>query len=149
MVARLQNKGASDTSNKNQERRNMTLAEVKAIVQADVLTSYIDLSQQVCAVCASDMMSDVLAFAESKTLVLTGLATNQTLRTAEIADAAAIVFVRGKRPDAEVITIAEQKKIPLLVTEFCMHDACGLLYLKGLRGVTEQVRKRLSEHARR
>lgn len=149
MVARLQHKDASGTSNKNRERKIMTLAEIKAIVQADVLTSDIDLSQQVCAVCASDMMSDVLAFAESKTLVLTGLATHQTLITAEIADAAAIIFVRGKRPDAEVITSAEQKKIPLMATEFCMHDACGLLYLKGLRGVTEQVRKRLSEYARR
>ncbi|MDZ7319716.1 MAG: DRTGG domain-containing protein [candidate division KSB1 bacterium] len=127
----------------------MTLAEVKTIVQADVLTSHIDLSQQVHAACASDMMSDVLAFAAPATLVITGLATQQTLRTAEIADAAAIVFVRGKRPNAEVIAIADQKKIPLLATEYCMHDACGLLYSKGLGGVTEQVRKRLIEHGRR
>jgi len=124
----------------------MTLAEVKAILNAELLTAYEnDLSLQVRSACASDMMSDVLAFTEPEALVITGLANEQTLRTVEIADAVAVVFVRGKRPAAAIITNANDKKIPLMTTEFCMYDACGLLFNKGLCGVTRQVKKILGK----
>ena len=47
---------------------------------------------------ASDLMSDVLAFAWPGTLLLTGLTNVQIVRTAQMMDIPAIVFVRGKRP---------------------------------------------------
>lgn len=126
----------------------MILAEVKEILKAELLTDdENDLSLQVRSACASDMMSDVLAFTEPEALVITGLVSQQTLRTVEIADAVAVVFVRGKRPAADIIATANEKKISLMSTEFCMHDACGLLFMKGLGGVTEQVRKILSKNA--
>ncbi len=125
----------------------MTLAEVKAVLNGELLTNNEnDLLLQVCSACASDMMSDVLAFTEPEALVITGLASQQTLRTVEIADAVAVVFVRGKRPAADIIAVANEKKIPLMTTEFCMYDACGLLFNKGLPGVTEQVRKILNKN---
>jgi predicted transcriptional regulator len=125
----------------------MTLAEVKAILEAELLThDQNELSNQVYSACASDMMSDVLAFTEPEALVITGLASQQTLRTVQIADAVAVVFVRGKRPAADIISEANRKKIPLMTTEFCMYDACGLLFNRGLCGVTEQVRKILGKN---
>jgi predicted transcriptional regulator len=123
----------------------MTLAEVKETLQAELLTPDLSLSPEVHSACASDMMSDVLAFTRPECLIITGLANQQTLRTVEIADAVAVVFVRGKRPDSEVIVAANSKMIPLMTTEFCMYDACGLLFNKGLCGVTEQVRKILGK----
>ncbi|HEX9975058.1 MAG TPA: DRTGG domain-containing protein [bacterium] len=123
----------------------MTLAEVKETLQAELLTQESDLSLEVQSACASDMMSDVLAFTKPECLIITGLANQQTLRTVEIADAQAVLFVRGKRPDQDVIAAANTKKIPLLATNFCMYDACGLLFNKGLCGVTEQVRKILGK----
>jgi len=123
----------------------MTLAEVKETLQAELLTQDLDLSHEVRSACASDMMSDVLAFTERDCLIITGLANHQTLRTVEIADAVAIVFVRGKRPDQTVIAAANIKNIPLMATDFCMYDACGLLFNRGLCGVTEQVRKILGK----
>lgn len=123
----------------------MTLAEVKETLQAELLTFESDLSHEVRSACASDMMSDVLAFTERDCLIITGLANHQTLRTVEIADAVAIVFVRGKRPDQAVVAAANMKNIPLLATDFCMYDACGLLFNRGLVGVTEQVRKILGK----
>jgi len=127
----------------------MTLEEVREILKAELLTHNVNLSIEVCSACASDMMSDVLALTEPGALIITGLATTQTLRTMEIADAAAVVFVRGKRPDDDVIALADKKEIPLMSTEFCMHDACGLLFLRGLCGVTEQVKKLLNKNGRR
>jgi predicted transcriptional regulator len=118
----------------------MTLLEVKELLQAELLTQNVDISNDVLSVCASDLMSDVLAFHSSKTLILTGLTNQQTIRTVEIADAVGVVFVRGKRPENEIIEFALKKQIPLMTTNYCMYDASGLLYSKGLRGVTEQVR---------
>ncbi len=126
----------------------MTLGEVKEILQAELLTDNLNLSETVHSACASDMMSDVLAYTEPNTLILTGLLNPQTIRTGEIADAKAVVFVRGKKPNNELIALAEEKRIPLLRTEFCMYDACGRLFERGLCGITEIVRKQLSENER-
>lgn len=127
----------------------MTLAEVKETLQAELLTHDSDLSLEVQSACASDMMSDVLAFTEPECLIITGLANQQTLRTVEIADARAVLFVRGKRPDQVVISAANAKKIPLLATKFCMHDTCGLLFCKGLCGVTAKVKDTLCKNGTR
>jgi hypothetical protein len=45
-----------------------------------------------------------------------------------------IVFVRGKRPPAETVRLAEEVGIPLLSTRYTMYEACGLLYHAGLEG---------------
>ncbi len=87
--------------------------------------------------CASDLMSDVLAFSRSGAVLLTGLVNIQTVHTAFIAEIRAIVFVRGKKPDEGIITLARQKNIPLLGTAYSMYEACGILYKKGLISTME------------
>jgi len=82
--------------------------------------------------CASDLMSDVLAFSQSGALLLTGLVNVQTVQTAHIADIKAIILVRGKRPNKTIISLAKEKKIPLLGTSYSMYEACGMLYKAGL-----------------
>ncbi|MDP2887233.1 MAG: DRTGG domain-containing protein [Ignavibacteria bacterium] len=87
--------------------------------------------------CASDLMSDVLAFSRAGALLLTGLVAVQTIRTAHIAEIDAIVLVRGKKPDDKVIAQASQKGIPLLGTPYSMYEACGILYRHGLASTME------------
>jgi predicted transcriptional regulator len=82
--------------------------------------------------CASDLMSDVLAFSRSGALLLTGLVNVQTVQTAFIAELVAIVVVRGKKPDQAVQAIALEKGIPLLGTPYSMYEACGILYRAGI-----------------
>jgi predicted transcriptional regulator len=89
--------------------------------------------------CASDLMSDVLAFSRSGALLLTGLVNAQTIHTAFIAELRAIIFVRGKIPDEDVIELAMDKKIPLLGTPYSMFEACGRLYEKGLVPTMESI----------
>ena len=84
---------------------------------------------------AGDMMSDVLAYGQGQSLLLTGLLNQQVIRTAEMLDMHCIVFVRGKVPSPEVLALAEEKDIAVLSTEYGMFAACGLLYRAGLRGV--------------
>ena len=87
--------------------------------------------------CASDLMSDVLAFSRAGAVLLTGLVNVQTVQTAFIAEINAIVFVRGKHPGNDVIAAARERKIPLLGTPYSMYEACGILYSKGLVSTME------------
>jgi predicted transcriptional regulator len=77
-----------------------------------------------------------LAFGKPGLLLLTGLSNTQSVRTANIIDAKAVVYVRGKKPDTTGIELAREVGIPLLSTKLMMYTACGLLYAKGVPGVS-------------
>jgi predicted transcriptional regulator len=110
----------------------MTLAEVLSAIEGKVLSPDTDLSQEVSMACGADLMSDVLAFTHAGTLLLTGLTNPQVVRTAEMAGIIAIVFVRGKLPPPETISLAQEKGIPLLASKYTMYESCGRLYQRGL-----------------
>jgi hypothetical protein len=114
----------------------MKLREIQHFLQADIVWgSDAQLETDVQSACSSDLMSDVLAFGRSGQLLLTGLTNAQSVRTADIIEAKAIVYVRGKRPDEEGLELAMMKKIPLLSTRCMMYEACGILYAHGLPGI--------------
>ena len=116
----------------------LTLKDVCKVLDASVLTGEDSLEMTVLSACGSDLMSDVLAFTKERTLLLTGLTNLQVIRTADISDLSAIVFVRGKIPQPDLIAAAKERDIPLLITNHPMYEACGLLYQKGLRGCSSR-----------
>ena len=81
---------------------------------------------------SADLMSDVLCFNLSRGLLVTGLINPQSVRTAEMADIAALLIVRGKTPPPETVRIAWEVGIPIIGTEMTMFEACGRLYGAGL-----------------
>jgi len=115
----------------------MTLEDVRRILEAQVITGAGLLDQEVKMACGSDLMSDVLSFVKSESLLLTGLTNPQVVRTAEMADISAICFVRGKRPDQDTVKLAQSKNIPLLTTPVPMFESCGRLWKQGLPGCSE------------
>jgi len=84
---------------------------------------------------ASDLMSDVLTLTVDGVLLITGLASLQTVRTAIIADISCILLVRNKQITDDMLTLAEDNDIVLLRTDVSMFRASGLLYAAGLRAV--------------
>ena len=112
----------------------MTIADVRKILQAEVITGEEHLEAEVHNACGSDMMSDVLAFVKDQSVLLTGLVNPQVVRTADMMDMVCIVFVRGKEPGEEIVELAADRGIVLMKTPLRMFTACGLLYEKGLRG---------------
>ncbi len=113
----------------------MQLSKVKDVLECDVLTGEDDLSIEVETVVASDGMSEILAFARpGALLMITGLTNLQSVRTADIANVRAIVYIRDKRPDGRVIQLARDSGIPVLVTRMGMFDVCGVLREIGLVG---------------
>ena len=111
----------------------MTLREIVSVVEGTLLSQG-DCEVEISCAGAADLMSDVLAFAVPGSVLLTGLCNPQVVRTAEMADIAALIFVRGKRPPPETVALAVEKGIPIVTTPFTMFEACGRLYQAGLRG---------------
>ena len=118
------------------KKTKMTLREIKELLQAEVIYGDESLDVKITFAGGSDLMSDVLAFGKPGILLLTGLSNAQSVRTANIIDAKAIVYVRGKKPDKMGIEIARENGIPLLSTKFMMYTTCGLLFSHGLPGVS-------------
>ena len=112
----------------------MTLVEIRVLLECAVLTGEDSLSREVGTVVASDGMSEILAFAHPGALMVTGLTNIQSVRTADIANVIAMVYIRGKRPDEKAIAVAKEKNIPLLATGLGMFDVCGILREAGLKG---------------
>jgi len=115
----------------------MKLEAVCRILNCQVITGHDKLGEEVGVGCGADLMSDVLAFIKPNALLLTGLTNVQAVRTAEIAEVIAIVYVRGKLPDKDAIELAKEKGIVLLCTNLPMYESCGRLHQHGLPGGSE------------
>jgi len=124
------------------QKTKMTLKEIKELLQAEVINGDDCLDLEIKFAGGSDLMSDVLAFGKPGILLLTGLSNAQSVRTANIIDAKAVVYVRGKKPDKMGIELAKEKGLPLLSTKFMMYTACGLLFSHGLPGVSGLLPKK-------
>jgi predicted transcriptional regulator len=110
----------------------MRLRDIVEVTEAQVFSPQTDLDREVIHAFASDLMSDVLCYDVTRGLLITGLNNPQMLRTADMADVAAILLVRGKEPHAETIQLSHELGIPLIGTKSIMFEACGRLYEAGL-----------------
>jgi len=110
----------------------MKLREIIHILEGKVVSDHANLDVEIPCAAGEDLMSDVLAFGRPGAVLLTGLTNPQVVRTAEIADMAAIVFVRGKVPPPETIALAKEKGIPLITVPYTLFEMCGRLYERGM-----------------
>ena len=104
------------------------LLDAKAVCKSELFNSI-----EVERVCGCDLLSDVLAFSQEKSLLLTGLTNPQVVRTAEMTEISAIIFVRGKTPPGETIDLANENGLALAVSDKPLFECCGILYEKGLK----------------
>ncbi len=117
----------------------MKLSEVKEILNAEVVAGEEFLDREVKSAFGSDLMSDVLAFVKDQALLLTGLVNGQVIRTAEMMDIKAIVFVRGKKPTEDIAALAKEYKMVVMTTDYTLYPSCGKLYCAGLVPNEERV----------
>ncbi|HRY78169.1 MAG TPA: hypothetical protein P5154_05335 [Candidatus Izemoplasmatales bacterium] len=92
----------------------------------------------------SDLMSDALMIMSTvkdgetlrDSVLITGLTTNQSIRTAEMLDVEVVLLVRGKIPAEPVIELARESGIVLLGTNLTMFNVSGLMYQEGIQGIS-------------
>lgn len=116
----------------------MTVREIEKLLDASVFQGEEYRDREVLTACSSDMMSDVLAGKiKRQSLLLTGLCNPQVVRTAEMMDIICILLVRGKKPDQNMLQMAQEREIMILSTKYSMFTASGILYEAGLHGGEE------------
>ena len=109
------------------------------VLNAKVLRGAEKLDTPVSTACCSDLMSDVLAFVDEKTVLITGLTNPHVIRTSEMLDLKCLVFARGKIPTEDILDSADEQGLVVLATKLTAFSACGVLYQMGLRGVPVPV----------
>jgi serine/threonine-protein kinase RsbT len=97
---------------------------IKDALKASVIEGEDKLDNLIEHVYASDLMSDVLAFGRPNSILLTGLATQQAVISAHMAEFKGVVFIRGKKPKDGSEKFARDNHLVLLSTELDMYDAC-------------------------
>lgn len=111
----------------------MTVSEAVTLLEGQFFIGEENASMEVASACGADLMSDVMAFVKDKVLLLTGLVNPQVIRTAELLDIHAIIFVRGKAPSRDMIDMAKDSDIILAGTKLPMFLSCGKIYEAGLK----------------
>ena len=117
----------------------MKISRIAELLHAEVVSGMDLLDNDVHSACGSDMMSDVLAFVKDQAVLLTGLVNPQVIRTAEMMDMHCVVFVRGKEPSDEMLSLAKDCEIVVMTTALRMFEACGKLYTHGLSSQEETL----------
>ena len=112
----------------------MKISQMHELLEAKVICCEEKIGRHVYSACGCDLMSDVLAFVKDQAVLLTGLVNPQVIRTAEMMDMICVVFVRSKEPTPEMIELAKESGIVLMVSDKRLYEACGILYQNGLVG---------------
>lgn len=113
----------------------MKISEIRDILKAEILAGNDSLGKSVVAAGGSDIMGDIKIALADGSVLLTGDISEQAIQTARVAGVVAVVFVRGKKPDQNIVDLAQSYGIPLLLTGCSMFVASGRLYINGLRGL--------------
>ncbi len=125
----------------------MKLNELMDLMAAKSYTPSLMKDKEINFAFCSDLMSDALVIMNSvkdptileHTILITGLATQQSIRTAEMLDVDVVLLVRGKIPSEKVILLAHEAQVMLLSTDTTMFNASGILFEKGIRGVKYNI----------
>ncbi len=102
-----------------------TVTQLVTPLQAEVLVTGAAMARQpVSGVVASDLMSDVLVVSQDDVLLVTSLASDQMIRTADLVGAVGVIVVNAKPLAPSLIRLAESLDIALLRTALPKYEAC-------------------------
>ena len=103
----------------------MKINDIQKKIDAEVIFKATDADDiDINNVTVSDLMSDVLVVDESELLIVSSLATDQVLRTADIVCASCVVIVNGKNLNNNMIDRAKEFDITLLRTPYTTFQTC-------------------------
>ncbi len=111
----------------------MRLTDIRNILHADVLYGEDLLDRQVKTGFACDLISEMLVHANSGTLLITSLTNPHVIHTAQVTDAAGVIFVGGKKPNLSMVSTANGSRVPLLATDHLTFKCCVLLSEQGIK----------------
>ena len=102
----------------------MTIDEVAKVLGGRVLVKEEGADRSVGFVVASDLMSDVLLVDAEDILLLTSLASDQVLRTAQIVGAMGVVVHNDKPLPSSMLDVARRLGISLATVPYAKYESC-------------------------
>ena len=112
----------------HQKLLNLNLSKIQKALKAKILVGIELETKKISNIYASDLMSDVLAYGKAESCLLSGLNSVQTLISSYMAEFKAVVLIRGKTPNEQMVKFAEQRELVLLSTEYDMFESCIKLF---------------------
>ncbi len=110
----------------------MKLSQLIELIDGELLIDN-EKSQEYSHAFASDLMSDVLRWHCDNMILITGLATIQAIRTAEVSGIMCVVVARGKKVSDEMLEIAKESNIAVVISPSSMFEISGKLYQEGIK----------------
>jgi hypothetical protein len=92
------------------------------------------LSQECTGGYVSDLLSDVMANAQSGDVWVTLQVHQNIVAVAALKELAAIIIIGGRQPEKQTLAKAEEEKIPILLTGLSAFEVAGQLYQMGISG---------------
>jgi hypothetical protein len=125
----------SEICPKSDSKKLMKLKEIAAVLNATVSCGAERLEDEVEMGYSSDLMSDVLTLDTDNLVLITGLVNLQAIRTAEMADIRAIIFVRNKKANPQMLDLASENGMCILESPYSLFKSSGLLFHAGLKPI--------------
>ena len=123
----------------------MKINEIAELTKSEIIHEPEGYEREIKFAGASDLMSDVLAYLsemppheEKDMMLVTGLVSLQSIRTAALTDMSLIIFTRGKRINEKVIEAAKNAGMAILSTNLTTYSTCGLLYSAEIKGLDKE-----------
>ena len=95
--------------------------DLKCMVEAN-------LDTEVTGAYASDLLSDVMGNARSGQIWITMQTHKNVTAIASLKDLAAVIIVRGGQPEKDMLELAKDEDVCVLVSQDASFEVCGKLY---------------------
>ena len=112
----------------------MRLREVAGALGLEIRSAAEQLDMEVRGGYASDLMSDVIANAEAGSIWVTLQVHVNIVAVAAMKELAGVILVNGREPQEETVARAEEKKVPILVSDLPAFELVGRLHRLGIPG---------------
>jgi anti-sigma regulatory factor (Ser/Thr protein kinase) len=123
-------------------QQGIDIDKIRDVLKANIYAGKVVPGDFTTGIYASDLMSDVLAFGKSGSILITGLNTIQVAVSAYIAEFKGIIIIRSKVPDKEILSFADEKHLFVLSTDYDMYEACvKIANIKSEESVVDQNAK--------
>lgn len=112
----------------------MKLSDIVFMVNGRVLYGSDEiLEREYSYAVASDLMSNVMLDTEDDSILITGLVNPQVIRASEMMNITCIIVTCGRPVTDQMIELASNRNIALIVTDDTTFTVCGKLHSSGIR----------------
>jgi len=110
----------------------MKLKEIVKKLELSVRCGENNLDRDVTGGCASDMLSNVIAYSKKGDVWVTIQVHSNIVAVAVLKELAAIIIVQGREPADDTIQKAKEENVPILVSKLSAYAVAGKMYELGV-----------------